>query len=709
MTFFTELKRRNVFKVASVYLVTCWIILQIVAVISPALHLPILFSTITTVILAIAFPFVCIFAWAFELTPEGLKRTGEVDDAETIRELTGSKINYMLITALVIALAFIAYEKLVLPRDDDNLERSIAVLPFEDMSPDKSQGYFGDGIAEEILNSLARIKQLVVIARTSSFNFKDSNIDIRDIGQKLNVNYVLEGSVRKDKDKVRITAQLIEVKSGAHIWSQTYDRTLDSIFAVQDELTYAITQALKLNLLPNEVSHEVGMTTNPEAYELFIQGRELQYQRKPETIQQAATLLQQALTLDNQFHLARAQLYMVYRLALDYGGFSIAEQNENKDRLFWPLLAAPDFALKFLVLADHAEKNGKKETANQLYAKAYELAPSDSLIQNVYLLSLQDYDRVISEREKIIKTNPESKINYYNLISLYGAVGRLEKARALIYQYKRKFPDDYNIFFMRIKIEFRDALNIDEALRYVNNYTGPRPEIDFIAIHSASLNLLGGNIDSALEHLEKALRSSPEAEGYIDDILYLFELTKQNRDLSREQMLRLEQLAISEKTHREARIAHELLQGKTSLFEEVYALNTAEAVKQIQLEDYNYLIPWYAAVKKHQGDPSFANALKPFIASDLNDCLYPGPVYQYCMLIMYLDGNFSQSQMNEMFDKSLRTVSLMFAGVELFWQTSPTYYGVRDQPGFSEKAEAYLQRTYAQWNPELVSATQTAD
>ncbi|GGW74313.1 tetratricopeptide repeat protein [Alteromonas halophila] len=704
MTLFTELKRRNVFKVASVYLVTCWIILQIVSVISPSLHLPVLFSTITTVILAIAFPFVCIFAWAFELTPEGLKRTHEVDSNESISEHTGSKINYILIIALVLALGFIAYEKIFLANTDDSLERSIAVLPFEDMSPDKSQGYFGDGIAEEILNSLARLDQLVVIARTSSFNFKNSNTDIRDIGRALNVNYVLEGSVRKDKDKLRITAQLIEVASGAHIWSQTYDRTLDSIFAVQDELTYAITQALKLNLLPGDVSHEVGMTSDPEAYELFVQGRELQYQRNPEALQQAARLLQQAIALDEQFHLARAQLYMVYRLATDYGGFTITEQDENKDRLLWPLFSAPNFPLKFLVLADYAEKQNKKGIANRLYEKAYQLAPSDPLVQNIYLLSLQDYDRVIREREKIIKTNPESRINYANLMNLYGVTGRYEEARSLARKYEQKFPDDGSLFFYRINTEFRYALKLEDTLQYIESYAGPRPEVDYIAIVSAGLHLVGGNIDSAFEHLKQALRSSPEAERDVIDSLVLLELLKQNQALSPKQMSLLARYEISEKTKTQARIALELLQGDFRLFEEVYKLNASEAAKQWQEEDFNYWnILLYAAIKKRQGDPSFAQALKPLMNIDLRGCRYPGAGYPRCMLMMYLDGSYSQSQMAAMFEKSLHSMSTSFIGIEAFLHTSPVYYGVRDLPEFTDKANDFLQRTYAQWNPALVN------
>ncbi|MDG1752730.1 MAG: FlgO family outer membrane protein [Thalassotalea sp.] len=212
MILLKELRRRNVFKVASVYLITAWIILQIISVVSPYLHLPRVFGTIVTVILVIGFPIAAIFAWAFELTPEGLKRTHEVEADESIGHETGLKINNLLIGAIVVLVSFIAYDKLYKPNNRSQNSLSIAVLPFEDMSPDNSQEHFGDGIAEEILNSLAQIKHLSVIARTSSFSFKEQKISVKDIAQKLNVDFVLEGSVRKHGDKLRITAQLIDTK-----------------------------------------------------------------------------------------------------------------------------------------------------------------------------------------------------------------------------------------------------------------------------------------------------------------------------------------------------------------------------------------------------------------------------------------------------------------------------------------------------------------
>ena len=644
MTLFTELKRRNVFKVASVYLVTCWIILQIVAVISPALHLPTLFSTITTVILAIAFPLVCIFAWAFELTPQGLKRTHEVDINESIREQTGSKINYILAAALALALAFIFYQNWFVSSADDSLERSIAVLPFEDMSRDNSQGYFGDGIAEEILNSLARLNQLVVISSTSSFNFKGSQTDIRKIGELLNVNYVLEGSVRKDKDKVRITAQLIEVATGAHIWSQTYDRELTSIFALQDELTFAITQALKLNVLPEQVEHEAGVTTNPDAYELFIQGRELAYQRTSESIEQAADLLQQAIKLDPQFYLAKAQLYMVYTFGIQYGGFTAEVRQAETERLFWELLAAPDFPLKTLVMANQAENNIKLAISKILFQQAYEQAPNDPLIQNISTLRLDNYQDMILRREQILKTNPQSQVNMSNLVYLYLVTEQPEKAQPLLSRMGRLFPDSSLNFVSNLYFSYAYQQDIKATLALVNDYRG-EPSADYRKAKSA-VNILSGNIDTALDYMAKELRQSPDyAEQFFNAFLLLLDLDKRGK-LNEQQQQRYQQLAISESTKTELLTYYKLLLGDETLYEQQQQLAGVSAEEFMQRVDLNQAEPYdYAAIKKRQGDDSYALALQTSLANGNYLCQQTqNKVSWFCAWLMDFTGNISLQQ-----------------------------------------------------------------
>lgn len=701
MTLFTELKRRNVFKVASVYLVTCWIILQIVAVISPALHLPTLFSTITTVILAIAFPFVCIFAWAFELTPQGLKRTHEVDINESIREQTGSKINYILAAALALALAFISYQNWFVTSADESLERSIAVLPFEDMSRDNSQGYFGDGIAEEILNSLARLNQLVVISRTSSFNFKGSNTDIRKIGELLNVNYVLEGSVRKDKDKVRITAQLIEVATGAHIWSQTYDRELTSIFALQDELTFAITQALKLNLLPEQVEHEAGMTSNPDAYELFIQGRELAYQRTSESIEQAADLLQQAIKLDPQFYLAKAQLYMVYTFGLQYGGFTAEVRQSETERLFWELLAAPDFPLKTLVMANQAENNIKPEISKILFQQAYEQAPNDPLIQNISTLRLDNYQDMILRREQILKTNPQSQVNMSNLVYLYLVTERPDKAQPLLSRMERLIPDSSLNFVSNLYFSYAYQQDIEATLALINDYRG-EPSADYRKAKSA-VNILSGNIDTALNYIAKELRQSPDyAEQFFNAFLLLLDLDKRGK-LNEQQQQRYQQLAISESTKTELLTYYKLLLGDETLYEQQQQLAGVSAEGFMQRVDLNQAEPYdYAAIKKRKGDDSYALALQTSLANGNSLCQQTqNKVSWFCAWLMDFTGDISLQQTRNMF-KRQPMLDTDLIGIEKFILTAPAFYGMSQHPEFEQLANDFLDNTFRKWNPDLV-------
>ena len=282
MSFFTELKRRNVIRVGLAYAVLSWLLLQVGDVLFEALRLDDSALTIMLVILALGFVPVVIFAWVYELTPEGVKRESEIDRSQSITAHTGHRLNITIVLLLVAALGLFAYESFIagdaapqqaaIPAAQTG-ERSIAVLPFADMSAEGDQAYFGDGIAEELLNVLAQVDGLKVAARTSSFKFRGDDHDIGEIGNALNVATVLEGSVRKVGNQVRITAQLIDVAAGYHLWSETYDRELDNILAVQDDIAESIADALKLELQ----LHSDGGSSRAdigEAYELYLRGRE---------------------------------------------------------------------------------------------------------------------------------------------------------------------------------------------------------------------------------------------------------------------------------------------------------------------------------------------------------------------------------------------------------------------------------------------------
>ena len=265
MSFFAELKRRNVFKVAAAYIIVGWLIMQAGDTLAPALHLPEWVNSVLVFFLLLGFPLAMFFAWAFEMTPEGIKKEKNIERDQSITRVTGQKLNYTIIGLLVLTVGYFVYDKFVsstpnavettavsspASESQTNPYQTIAVLPFVNMSEDPGNEYFSDGLTEELLNILAKIKELRVAGRTSSFAFKGKGEDLRIIGEKLNVSSILEGSVRKDdkRNRVRITAQLINVDDGYHLWSETYDRELDDIFAIQDEIAREVARALTITL-----------------------------------------------------------------------------------------------------------------------------------------------------------------------------------------------------------------------------------------------------------------------------------------------------------------------------------------------------------------------------------------------------------------------------------------------------------------------------
>jgi TolB-like protein len=286
MSLIAELKRRNVFRVGAAYAIVGWLLIEVASVLLPTFDAPDWVMKAFSSLVILGFPLTLVIAWAFELTPEGIKRDTAVDPADSIRHVTGRRLDFIIIGVLVLAVAYFAVDKFVLESEPEQAgitpkplpvaesvarEKSIAVLPFVNMSSDPEQEYFSDGLSEEILNLLAKVPELKVTARTSSFAFKGKNDDVRTIGKALNVNAVLEGSVRKSGERVRITAQLIDVASGTHLWSETYDRILTDIFAVQDNVASEILDALQVHV---GVAPTRGRPTeDTEAYSLALKAK----------------------------------------------------------------------------------------------------------------------------------------------------------------------------------------------------------------------------------------------------------------------------------------------------------------------------------------------------------------------------------------------------------------------------------------------------
>lgn len=321
MSFLAELQRRNVIRVGAAYLVVAWLFVQVAETVFPLFGFDETPARIVVVVMAISFLPALVVAWAFELTPEGFKRDAKVNhDTEANRRLS-RLLDRLIMVFLALGVAYFAFDKFLLTphRQADELaaatelarqegrseaiagaygDNSIAVLPFINMSSDPEQEYLGDGIAEELLNLLARIPELRVISRSSAFSFKGRNVEIPEIARQLNVAHILEGSVRKSGNRIRITAQLIEAGSDTHLWSEVYDTTLGDIFKIQDEVAEAVVRQLHVTLL-GEVPK--AQEADPVAYLLVLQARQILLLQQHEEMHQAEALLQQALEIDPDY------------------------------------------------------------------------------------------------------------------------------------------------------------------------------------------------------------------------------------------------------------------------------------------------------------------------------------------------------------------------------------------------------------------------
>ena len=328
MSLFTELKRRNVFRVATAYLVAGWLLTEVSTTLLPTFGAPEWVAKAVIFFFALAFIPVLIFSWAFELTPEGIKLEKDVQRDESITSETGKKLNYVTIAAVIFGVFFLAWDKSgnqpVQP-PDEVVEmagtQSVAVLPFVNMSGSEDNEYFSDGLTETLLHMLAQIPELRVAARTSSFAFKGEDQDIREIADALDVAHVLEGSVQRAGNRVRITAQLIRADDGFHVWSESFDRTLDDIFAIQDEIAERVGDALSASLLSaGESQHFTGVgTENLEAYDLYLRALAEHSKGSYGALETAEGYLKDALSLDPGFLEAKTELANSYLLQWQTG------------------------------------------------------------------------------------------------------------------------------------------------------------------------------------------------------------------------------------------------------------------------------------------------------------------------------------------------------------------------------------------------------
>jgi len=410
LSFFSELKRRNVFRVAIGYVISTWLLAQVADLVLGTIGAPAWVMQTILLIFALGFPVVLFFSWAYEVTPEGIKRESEIDRDHSITPVTGRKLDRAIIAMLVVALAYFIWESRfattgpvtqppseqadatsespdTVNKESAFADNSIAVLPFVNMSSDQEQEYFSDGLSEELLNLLAKNPALRVAARTSSFSFKGQNLEITDIAQRLKVAYVLEGSVRKADNRLRITAQLIQTADGYHLWSETYDRNLDNIFAIQEEIASKITAALLPRIVASDVTTaapvQTGYVFTPPAdvYQEYLLARNRYNQQTNSGREDALNIMTELVRAYPDYADAQAfyALLSFESSARTNGDIPwVTAEAQSRKAIEKALSLNPENAEAYVVMGMLNDRSRDAPQAIVAYEKAIELNPSYS-------------------------------------------------------------------------------------------------------------------------------------------------------------------------------------------------------------------------------------------------------------------------------------------------------------------------------------------
>jgi len=554
--FLAELKRRNVYKVAIAYGVVAWLLIQIATQVFPFFEIPNWTVRLVVLLVVIGFPVAVIIAWAFELTPEGLKRT-EVADAAPTRGSRRRAWIYVVIVAAAISVSLFFLGRYTSSKQSEgpaSPEKSIAVLPFDNLSRDQENAYFAEGIQDEILSRLAKIADLKVISRTSTQKYKSTPDNLREIAKQLGVSNILEGSVQKVADQVRVSVQLINATSDAHLWAEIYDRKLTDIFAVESDIAKTIAETLRAKLTGSEEQMmSMKPTENTQAYELYLKGRFFWNKRTGADLRKAIEYFNQAIAKDPNYALAYAGLADSYLLLSAFGAASPSDSLPQAKAAAKRALEIDDTSAEahtslgqILLFYDFDFAGSTREfkraiTLNPNYATAHHWYGSGpptclgefdrgiaelkraqqldplSLIINADLggafVAARRYDEAITQLRKTIEMDPRFYFAHWNLGEALELKGQLPEAVA---EYKKAAELDEDPFVLALvgqadaKLGQRDeAIKILSQLerlatkRYVANYS-------FALMHMAL-----GEKAKAIDWFERAYRdrSSPEIVG----------------------------------------------------------------------------------------------------------------------------------------------------------------------------------------------------
>jgi len=535
--FFAELKRRNVYKVAVAYAIVGWLLVQIATQVFPFLEIPTWVVRLVIALVVIGFPIALVIAWAFEATPEGIKRTEDVDPTAASRAPKKHAWIYIAVVgaAFSIGLFFIgrySAQNTQTPRQSEaataTSQKSIAVLPFDNLSRDPDNAFFAEGVQDEILTRLAKVADLKVIARTSTQRFKSSPENLPDIAKQLGVANILEGSVQKVNDQVRVNVQLVNALTNAHLWAEIYDRKLTDIFAVESDIAKTIADTLQAKLTGSEktaISKEP--TANTEAYELYHKGRSLWEKRTGDNIPKAIAYYEQAIARDPNYALAYAGLSSAYILSPFYAGADRrdtspkAKEAALKALRLDPNLAEAHLALGKVLFFSEIDLAG----AMREYKRAIELKPNDAGAHHWYgndaLAALGQFDEAIAEGRRSVELDPLSIVINADLgQTLYYAHRYDESARQL----RKTLEIDPTSFYTHYTLGIALQGKGDPSGAIIEYETAKQlSDNPLVSTLCAAAKAQAGDKDAALRMLTELDKISQHREvlGYWRALLYL--------------------------------------------------------------------------------------------------------------------------------------------------------------------------------------------
>ena len=497
--FLAELKRRNVYKVAVAYAVVAWLLIQIATQVFPFFEIPNWAVRLVVLLLMLGFPVALILAWAFELTPEGIKRAEDVAPNDSIAPRTGKKLIGVTIAVALTAAVLLAFQLLrpklpatvssvatsaprTTPASPTISEKSIAVLPFANLSRDPDNAYFAEGIQDEILTRLSKIADLKVISRTSTLKYQGAPSNLREIGQHLEVANILEGSVQKSGGQVRVTVQLIKALNDSHLWAETYDRNLVDVFQVESDVAQKIATSLEATLTGGEKrAIELVGTKNPEAYEAYLRARALQYKQSFEDRERLISYSRRAIELDPNFAQA------------------------------WADLAAAEAEMYFGDIHTRERFERARSAAETALRLAPDLPEAHSAMGAFYYYCLQDFDHALKELKFAGERLPNNARNFEEVALVQRRQGKIEEAIKGLEQSAQLDPRNEDIW-VNLGRSYRGLRNFAKAREMFERALSVAPGEKSILAEKAEVYLAEGDLD-ALSELVRGVAFAPSDQG----------------------------------------------------------------------------------------------------------------------------------------------------------------------------------------------------